>query len=175
MATIIDIGVLDHFVPLFVFLFVFVIFYAVLLKTKILGSNKGLMSLVSFVVAMLFIITQSATEFVQLVTPWFVVLIMITMAFLLIFMFMGIKPDAIASAIGNESMVWTIMIVLLVLLGFALTKTIGPGIADITQGNVDDENFVGSVGTILFHPKILGVLFILFVASFAIKGIARAS
>ena len=174
MATILDVGILSHFIPIFIFLFVFVIFYAVLLKTHILGENKGLISLVSFVVALLFIITQSASEFIQLVTPWFVVLIIVVMCFLLIFMFLGIKPDAIAGAVSDEAVVWTIVIILLVLLGLALTKVIGPGIAGLTQED-PEEGFMGTIGSILFHPKILGVIVILIIASFAIKGISKVS
>ena len=175
MATILDVGILDHFVPVFVFVFVFVVFYAVLLKTKILGDNKGLISLASFAVALLFIITQAATEFVQLVTPWFAVLIIVIMCFLLIFMFLGIKPGAIAEAISNEGTVWVIIIILIILLGLALTKVVGPGIAAITQGEDTEEGFMGKIGTILFHPKILGVLFILIMASYAIKHISKVA
>lgn len=174
MATILDIGILDHFIPIFIFLFIFVVVYALLLKTKMLGTNKGLIGLTSFVIAMLFIVTQAATEFIQLITPWFVVLIVVSMCFLLIFMFLGIKPEAIAGAIGTESTVWTILIILLVLLGLALTKVIGPGIAAVTQEEAEDKAFMGKIGSIIFHPKILGVLFILLIASYAIKGVAKA-
>lgn len=176
MATILDIGILDHFVPIFVFIFVFVLFYAVLLKTRILGENTGLIALVSFVVAFLFLVTRAATEFVQLITPWFVVLIIVAMCFLLIFMFLGIKPDAIASAVSTEGTVWLIVIVLLVLLGLAMTKVIGPSIAAVTQEEgADEEGFMKSIWRIIFHPKILGILFILIVASYAIKAVSRAA
>lgn len=174
MATILDIGILNYFVPIFIFILVFVIVYAVLLKTHLLGENKGLISLASFVVALLFVITQAATEFIQLVTPWFVVLIIVTMCFLLIFMFLGVKPEAIAGAVTSESYVWLIMIVLIVLLGLALTKVLGPGIAAITQEGTEESGFMSSVGSIIFHPKILGIIFILLVASYAIRGITRA-
>ncbi len=174
MATILDVGVLNHFVPIFVFILVFVIFYAVLLKTNILGENKGLLALASFVVAFLFLVTRTASEFVQLVTPWFVVLIIVAMCFLLIFMFLGVKPESIASAISQESTVWMIMIFLLVLLGIALTKVLGPSIAAITQsGESTEAGFIGSVGTIMFHPKILGAVLILLIASYAIRAVSK--
>jgi len=176
MATPLDVSILDHFVPIFVFMLVFVIFYSVLLKTKILGNNKGLISLASFSVSLLFVVTQAATEFVQLITPWFVVLIIVSMCFLLIFMFLGVKPDAIAEAVSNEGTAWVIIIILIVLLGLALTKVVGPGIAAITQGEgVEEAGFMGQIGMIIFHPKILGVLFILVMASYAIKGISKVA
>lgn len=174
MATILDVGILNYFTPVFVFIFVFVVMYAILLKTHILGDNKGLMSLASFVIAMLFIITQAASEFVQLITPWFVVLIIITMCFLLIFMFLGVSPGTIAQAVTSESYAWVILVILIVLLGLALTKVVGPGIAAVTQGEDAEAGFMSTIGQILFHPKILGVLFILIIASFAIKAITRS-
>ena len=173
MATILDIGILNHFIPIFVFILIFVVMYAILLKTHLLGENKGLISLASFVIALLFIITQTATEFIQLVTPWFVVLIIVTMCFLLIFMFLGVKPETIAGVVTNESYTWIILIILIVLLGLALTKVLGPGIASITQEGAEEEGFMTSVGGIIFHPKILGVIFILIIASYAIKGITK--
>lgn len=174
MATILDVGALNYFAPVFVFILVFVLVYAILLKTHLLGDNKGLISVASFVIALLFIITQAATEFVQLVTPWFVVLIIVSMCFLLIFMFLGVSPGTIAKAVTSESYVWLILVILIVLLGLALTKVVGPGIAAITQGEDAEAGFMTTVGQILFHPKILGVLFILLVASFAIRGITKS-
>ncbi len=174
MATILDVGILNHFVPIFVFILIFVVFYAVLLKTHILGENKGLLALASFVVAFLFLVTRTASEFVQLITPWFVVLIIVAMCFLLIFMFLGVKPESIASAISQEGTVWIIIIFLLVLLGIALTKVLGPSIAAITQGEGGTEaGFVGSVGSIIFHPKILGAILILLIASYAIRAVSK--
>lgn len=175
MATIMDVGILNHFVPIFVFILVFVIFYAILIKTHILGENKGLAALASFVVAFLFLVTRATTELIQIITPWFVVLIIVAMAFMLIFMFLGVKPEAIAEAVSHEGTVWMIIIILLVLLGLALTKVIGPSIAEITQGEgATGTGFMGSVGSIIFHPKMLGALFILLVASYAIRAVTKA-
>lgn len=175
MATILDVGVLNYFVPIFVFVFVFVLVYAVLLKTHLFGENKGLVALISFVVAFLFIVTRAASEFVEIVTPWFVVLIIVAMCFLLIFMFLGISPETIAKAIGNEGVAWALIIILLVLLGLALTKVIGPGIAAMTQEEGAEEGFMTTVVGIIFHPKILGVFFILLIASFAIRAVSKAT
>lgn len=175
MATVLDVGILDHFVPIFIFILIFVLIYAVLLKTNLFGENRGLVALISFATAFLFIVTRAASEFVELVTPWFVVLIIVAMCFLLIFMFLGIKPEAIASAVGSEGIVWTIVIILLVLLGIALTKVIGPGIAAMTQEEGVEEGFMTTIGSIIFHPKILGVFFILVIASFAIRAVSKAT
>ncbi|MBU4502558.1 MAG: hypothetical protein KKA79_08220 [Nanoarchaeota archaeon] len=174
MATILDSSLLDHFIPIFVFLFVFIVSYSVLLKTRILGNNKGLISVASFSVSLLFIVTQSAVDLIQLITPWFVVFIIVSMCILVVFMFLGVKPETIAEAVSSESTVWIIIIIMIVLFGLALTKVVGPSIAEITQGESGtDDSFMGKIGVLLFHPKIIGVLFILLVASYAIKGITR--
>src|SRR3989338_553042 len=40
MATLLDVGVLGFFLPVFVFMFLFTVLFAVLEKTKILGENR---------------------------------------------------------------------------------------------------------------------------------------
>ncbi|MBM3200685.1 hypothetical protein FJZ53_07125 [Candidatus Woesearchaeota archaeon] len=175
MASPLDVGTLNHFVPVSVFLFVFVVFYAILLKTKILGENKGLIALASFVVAILFLMTRSASDFIQITMPWFVVLLVVAMCLMIIFMFLGVKPDTIASAITQEGNVWIILIILFVLLGLALTKVMGPSIAAITQGDTSEAGFMGTVGAIMFHPKILGAMFILLVSAYAVKAVSKVA
>ena len=53
MATFLDIGLAQHFSVVFTILLVFVIVFAVLEKSKILGGNKGLHSLIALSLAML--------------------------------------------------------------------------------------------------------------------------
>ena len=184
MATpMLNISPLEYFTPVFIFLLVFVIFYAIMQKTKVVGGNTGVNALISFVVAILFVITSAAADLIRLVTPWFVVLLIVAMAMIMLFMFLGVKAESIAGAVSDSGTVWTILIVLMVLFGAALTQVIGPSIAAITQGGGTAVNatatgggttFVGGVGKIIFSPKILGVFFLLIVASQAIKTITKS-
>ena len=53
MATFLDIGLAQHFSVIFPVLFVFVIVFALLEKSKILGDNKGLHSLIALCLAIM--------------------------------------------------------------------------------------------------------------------------
>ncbi len=71
----IDISGMSYFMPLIGFLFVFLIVYAVLLKTKLLGENNWLNGIIAGIIAIVFATLSSAQEYVQTVTPWFAVLL----------------------------------------------------------------------------------------------------
>ncbi len=79
----VDITGLYFFMPVFSFLFVFVVVYAVLAKTKILGDEKVNL-LVSFVMAIIFMNFSSMQLYVETVLPWFVVLLVCVFLILLI-------------------------------------------------------------------------------------------
>lgn len=190
MATILDLNLLSYFIPVFIFIFVFVLFYAILQKTKILGGNAGMDALVAFSVAMLFIFVSDARQLLTVITPWLVILLVILMSFLLVFMFMGVKAETIADAMGESGTVWTIVIILVIGLIIAFTQVFGSKIASITQGNYPYEtgptetttgetttttasgggqHFLVTVGNIVFSPKILGMFLLLIIASQAIR------
>lgn len=59
------------FIPIFAFLFVFVVVYAMLKKTEVLGSSDFIMILISFILASFFILQASLVEFVRFTSAWF--------------------------------------------------------------------------------------------------------
>jgi hypothetical protein len=172
MATVLDVSVLEFFSPLFIFLFVLFVFYAILDKTKILGENKGLSFLTALVVALLFVITTPALQIVETVTPWLVVMLVVFMAIIIILLFIGVKADTISEVVSSRSSVWMIVIVLVLLLGVALTNVIGPNIASLTQEG-DTAGFGRTIGKVIFHPSILGAALLLAIASQAVRFIAQ--
>ena len=176
MATILDIGLLAYFSPAVVFLFIFVVLYAILQKIKILGDNQGINAVAALTVSLLFLFTSPAVELVTFITPWFVVLLVVIFATISMFLFMGAKPSDIAAEISSSGSVWTILIILLILLTIAITQVLGPSIAALTTeegGPPGEQHFIRTVGQIVFHPKMLGVLFLLFIASQAIRLISQ--
>ena len=173
MATVLDVSVLEFFSPLFIFLFVLLVFYAILDKTKILGENKGLSFMTALVVALLFVITTPALQIVETITPWLVVMLVVFMAIIIILLFIGVKADTISEVVSSRSSVWMIVIVLVLLLGIALTNVIGPNIASLTQDEGDTAGFGRTIGKVIFHPSILGAALLLAIASQAVRFIAR--
>ncbi len=188
MATILDINILQYFIPVFIFLLVFTVFFAILQKTKILGGNAGMDALVAFSVAMLFMFVSEARQMITVITPWLVILLVILMSLLMVFMFLGVKAETISDAMSESGTVWTILIILVIALIIAFTQVFGSKIAALTQGEYPYEtgdetttgtttqptptggqHFLVTVGRIVFSPKILGMFLLLMIASQAIR------
>lgn len=70
-----DFNWLSYYMPIFGFVFVFVVMYAILLKTKILGDNAFTNAFVSFIFAIIFVTFAPGIDFVSTVIPWVVILI----------------------------------------------------------------------------------------------------
>ena len=135
MATVLDINILSYFIPVFIFLFVFTIFFAILQKTKLLGSNAGVDALIAFSVAMLFMFVSDARQLITVITPWLVIMLVIIMSLMMIFMFLGVKAETISDAMSESGTVWTVLIILIIGLIIAFTQVFGSKIASITQGS----------------------------------------
>lgn len=174
MATILDIGLIETFTPVFSFLFIFAVLFAILEKTKILGQNRGLNSLVSFTIAMLFLFTEPTRDLIKSVTPWFVILMVFVVFLLLIFLFIGIKEEEIAQTASQPGVVWFIIIVLVLIMGAILTQVFGEQVRSLTEeGNVSEGSVTTNVAKIVFHPRILGAMLLLVIASQAVRLISR--
>lgn len=175
MATILDIGVLEYFMPVFVFLFIFSLIYAILDKTGLLGDNKSLKSLVAFTLSLMFILTQNLMKLVTVMTPWFIILFVAVMFIIMFFLFVGAKAEDVTKVFTERMTVWIILIVMFTIFAYGLTQVYGSDIHDIYGGSNQPEqgSLNEAVGKILFHPKMLGVVFILVVAAQAVRLIAQ--
>ena len=100
----IDISGIFLFMPIFSFLFVFLIVFAILNKTKILGEGWTNM-FVSMIMAIIFLSFSSLDLYVRTIIPWFIVLFVCTFLILLIAGLAGGKMDWIANAVFG----WTIV------------------------------------------------------------------
>ena len=176
MATVLDIsGILAYFLPIFSFLLIFGILYGILEKTQLLGKNKFVSLMASFVIAMVFLITPEASDLIRIATPWFVLLIVFIVLAMMVFLFMGVKPDSVEAFVKQPGMVWFILIVLFLIGGAAMTQVFGEQVKQITQptNSTDSGDITQVVGKIVFHPKILGAVLLLVIASQAVRLIGK--
>lgn len=99
-----DISSINYFLPIFSFLLVFVVVYAVLKKTKILGDNNGVSLFISLILATFFIVNTKMVEFVEFSSSWFVVFL-ICLLFIMMFLgFMG--KDSLKLIAENKGVAW---------------------------------------------------------------------
>lgn len=85
------ISAIGYFIPIFAFLLVFVVVYAMLKKSSILGDNEFVMLLISFILASFFIVQASLVEFIKFTSAWFGVGIIGLFFLLIIFAFLPSK------------------------------------------------------------------------------------
>ena len=104
-----DISGINFFMPVFSFLFVFILVYALLAKTKIIGDSKFVLLLISFIIAVVFMSFSSLELFVRTVIPWFIVLVIAVFLILIIGMFSS------KDWVPKSGFAWVVIIVLLVI------------------------------------------------------------
>ena len=117
-----NISGLLFFMPVFSFLFVAIIVYALLAKTKILGGSKWVNLLTSFILAVVFMSFSSAELYVRTILPWFVVLIVVVFLILLIAMFSTKAWDKIMT----PGFAWVVVIVLIIIFVVAAIRVFNP-------------------------------------------------
>ena len=87
------------FLPIFAFLLVFVVVYAMLVKSKVLGENQFIMLFVSFILASFFIVQTNSIEFIRFTSAWTSV---IAIAVFLIVIMMALIPGKVDDDTMNK-------------------------------------------------------------------------
>ena len=114
MVEAVSVSAFGFFVPIFAFLLVFVVVYALLAKTKVLGESHWIMIFVSFILAGFFIVEASLVDFVVFSSAWFGVLVIGLFFLLVILAFLPWKEPLEFLTKGN----WFSWIMLGVIIAF---------------------------------------------------------
>ncbi len=180
MATFLETGLLSYFAVIFPALLVFVVVFAILEKTKLLGENKGINGIIAIVCAFLVIASRSIVQVIGFMAPWFVLVFIFLILLLLLYKIMGATDENIANVILKDRPIqWVLFIVGAIIVIAALSHVFGPKLLPITSGeNVtaeDTQSFGYKAGQVFFHPKVLGLLLIFAIAVFAVMLITRES
>lgn len=188
MATFLDaVGTLEEFSVIFIFILVLVVVYGLLQYTKLLGENKALHAIIALVIAFLFLFSQTASEIIKIITPWFVILFSA-----ILFLLMGIKMfgakgaeiDFFTMIKEHSSISWWILAVSLIIVIGAITsvysekgRVFGEGGLEPTEGEsrYGEAREVGKSGFwgTITHPKILGLAAILLIASYVVRYMSK--
>lgn len=174
MATVFDFGILNQFSAVFVWLLIWTVVYAVLQVTKVLGANKGLDALIAICVAFFFTLSPELTKVIATMAPWFVIFIMFLFFIWLLGMFIGMSQSELRDAFGKESgAFWWIFSIGLIILIYAVSKVFGQSLLEGGGGNATSQGFAANVMQTIFNPKLLGVVLLLIIASFAVRFMAE--
>lgn len=165
MATFSAITGLEHFTSIFVFLFVWIVVYAVLLLTKILGENKFVHALVGLLLAIFVLLSPLATDIVADIAP------LAALAFLFMILvaaatkMLGGGVEEFPALKGVFLVVF--MLIILIVAGVKLRENI-----DVPSSAQTD---LSKTVNLIFHPTFLGVVLVLAIAVFTIALLASRS
>jgi hypothetical protein len=115
---------LNFILPILSFLFVFVIVYALLAKTKILGENFGIHIFISFILATFFIVNLSLVEFVEFSFAWLVVFFVVIFFILALIGFTHGKIDVIMKPWVAWALLAVVIIIFIVSSSYVFAWTI---------------------------------------------------
>jgi hypothetical protein len=166
MATFLDVSGLETFASFFVFLFVWLAIYAILQYTKVLGENQGINVIIGLIIGLLVLFSPIATGVIRYISPWFAVIFIFAM-----FATVGLKMMGASEAdIANSSIKSIVGIVIIVALIIGALSYVRDEV-DLPGENGTSTDLTSSAA-VIFHPNVLGAIFILIVAVFTIALLA---
>ena len=98
--AVIDFTPLSEILPLLIFLVVFILTFAVLNKTKVI-ENAFMQLLIAFLLSTIFITATGARDYVEVVTPWFAILLVCLFFIMAVMGFIGKDVDFMKKGIGS--------------------------------------------------------------------------
>ena len=165
MATFLDVTGLQHFSSIFVFLFVWIVVYATLLWSHVLGKNNFINVLVGLLLGIFTLVSPLATNVIAGTAPFlaviFVFIILISMAAKML----GGDVEAFPALKG----LLLVVIVLIVVIGAAVKIREQ---ADLQQESGTD---ITKTANLIFNPTFLGTILVFAIAVFTIALLASRS
>ncbi|OIO81496.1 hypothetical protein AUJ84_00970 [Candidatus Pacearchaeota archaeon CG1_02_32_132] len=154
-----DASLIAYFAPVWAFLAVFVIMFALLAKTELLGESKWLNLFVSFVIASIFISAASVQQYVLTIVPWMAVLVISLFFILVLIGFIG-KGEWMHEKIGIVVVITAVVIFIVsgVKVFYTVISPYFPGSADYGFG-ASANGLVFSDW--FFSGPVLGAIFLL--------------
>ncbi|MEM4246743.1 MAG: hypothetical protein QXR48_00245 [Candidatus Woesearchaeota archaeon] len=179
MATLLDIGLLQKFDVIFPFIFVLVIVYAVLTRTKWMENKQALAFLLAFVLAVMTLFSSIAVKTINRMAPWFIILVIFGILLILAYQAFGVKEETILDVLTKSeyrhNFAWWVLALMLIIGIGTLTSVVSEekqftklAAGENVTGIPAEGEQIGFWATI-FHPKVLGLALILLIAMFTIQ------
>lgn len=156
----VDLSGFSYLLPLWTFLLVFIVTFAVLVATKLVGENKFWLVFVSFVVSSVFITAAGARAYVQSVVPWGVVFLITTFFILMITGFIGDPVKGLKGGLGIALVLGLLVVFLFSALN-VFSDSFFPYLPGGTGGNGQIQGFLEWV----YSPPVGGMLILLVVCA----------
>ena len=166
MATFLDVTGLAHFTNIFVFLFVWVVVYAVLTWTKIAGGNNFISAAVGLLFGLFVLASPGTTKLIADIAPFLGAVFVITFMLNIASTMFGADVEAFPAIKG----LFIIFIVFVIIIGAAVN------IKDKqTPEQEKEKSNPARAVSIIFNPTFLGTIMIFSIAIFTIALLAVRS
>ena len=180
MATpTIDLTLLKFLSPIFVFLLVFALTYALATKSKFFGDNKIVHMVVALCLASLVAITGRISTTLELALPWMGLFLVLIVLIFSIYGFFGIETKRTWDFLGRPALIGLIFLVFIISIVIAYEDVLSPypTTEEVTLENgtvviqeaEPSQSPMGEGIKALVHPKIMGALVILIIAAITAK------
>lgn len=155
----IDISWLGGGMPIFAFALVFVLVFAILAKTKILGGS-AINVIISLIITLIFVSVSEVRDYIINITPWFAVILTVLFLFLLIISFAVGDPGAFLKPLAVIFIIILAIVLIVAAFGtFSGSKAFLPG-ADESGANATLLN----IKHFIFSESVLSGILLLVVA-----------
>jgi len=151
---------ISYGMPIFSVVLVFVLAYAMLAKTKVLGGSKWINVIIALMLSLIFLSFSSVQAFLGNITPWFILTFTLLFFFFMIIAFMIKDPSSFAKPFTIVFIVvFALIIIITFFYSFPSTQAYLPG-AD--EGSAD--NAIISIKHFILSSKVLNgiLLFVIF-------------
>ncbi len=189
-----DLSLLKVATPLFTLILVTAITYAFASWGKLFGENKFVHVIISFIIGIFVtVVSDSARKIIEYIIPWFTVIFIFLVFLLILFKVFGATDESIRNVITKHTGTqYTLIIIGIVILLGALANTFGQQMLETTAGkakaanssimekydsmkgtgNTATQDIETNITATFYHPKILGMLFVLIIGAIAIRSMA---
>ena len=170
MATFLDVTGLQQFSSIFVFLFVWIVVYAILANVRIFAGNKAIGALIGLIIGIFVLFSPLAVGAVSYMAPWFGFLLVASIMVLVGFKMLGISSTEL---VGGPGMKFGVIMIVLIFLTVGLASYTREAVSVPGDNETGEPSYTGAAA--LWHPKILGIIMIFLVAIFTIVLLAGKS
>lgn len=189
MATpVLDVGLLGFFRPILTFLLVLTVLYGLFQYTKFLGDNKIIHTFLAFLIAIFAaFLSSTSSGMIEYLVSNFTILFIFIILIMLAYMTLGASHSDFAGVLKKYPGVqWTVAIIVIIIALGALSNAFGqkalgkdqepdqeqPSTVDPetgATGSTSTNDFNTNLKNTFYHPKVIGIIFVLLIASFAVR------
>ena len=155
-----DLSFLTYFAPILAFLLVFVVSFAVLSKTKLIGENSFLQSFISLIIAAIFVASAGVRDLVLNIVPWVAFLIVSLVFVMILLKFSEGNVEFIQKGIGIIFII-AVFIVFIISGYVVFSDTLAPYLPGTTATGGD--TFALEFFDWLFSARVIGAISIIVV------------